>query len=271
MIFGAGKRGVINNVHLIKMVRKIQKGGDGGGGKKKAIIKILLVTLQYVACHWLCCFSRRPLKAALSNLQLHQHGDNFIPSCTTGKTAFRNLWDGSSSSFSSFSASVLHPHQDKTLMDININSLLHTQTLCWKRTRWRKGNIHIFWSNKEHKSSMSWWMNTPQALFHCPGVVRKGHSHPVFIFGAACSESLALTAQGELLEGHTRSSSENQKRQGGSAQTLPYQSSKVFSSSVMEVFSRLKPAPELVQMYFFYRCFLSRDRTKLGFNTYNNL
>lgn len=49
MIFGASKLGVINNVHLIKMVRKIQKG-------KKVIIKILLVTLQYVAWHLLCCF-----------------------------------------------------------------------------------------------------------------------------------------------------------------------------------------------------------------------
>lgn len=84
MMFGASKLGVINNVQLIKMVRKIQRG-------KKAIIKILLVTLQYVAWHLLCCFLQRspgPWSRLLWPAS-RQHRGSFIPHILQGQL----LWE----------------------------------------------------------------------------------------------------------------------------------------------------------------------------------
>jgi len=89
MIFGASKRGVINNVHLIKMVRTIQKGKKRSNNKNSS-------------CYFTICslvFSLL-LFAGISKLLIQTHGS--ISTGTAGRAALRSHWDGSRNSSSLF-------------------------------------------------------------------------------------------------------------------------------------------------------------------------
>lgn len=96
-------------------------------------------------------------------------------------------------------------------MDINMNSLIpravsHTDQSMMKKRKY----FHFL--VQQAAQSLSVLVNTPGLTLPshdslartAPRALRKGHSHPVFIFGAGCSDRLALTAQGGILEGHTR-------------------------------------------------------------------
>lgn len=231
MIFGASKLGVINNVHLIKMVRKIQKGKKSNNKNSSCYFTICGLPFALLLFQGIS----RLLWATSSSF--HAMVIFYPKYCR--ENCFENHWGGSRS-FSSCPKALFYTLSETKRWWILIWSLwlqgvFHTQTLTAPEHDGGKA-IYSF-LGPTGAQSISVLLNTPELTFPiihwypwwvihhrtAQGCWGRTPVHPVFIFGVVGKESLALTAQGWDLEGH-RKLEWDVKRDRRSAQTLPCQS-----------------------------------------------